>query len=69
MVEVFKTDVEQTEQSEMLINQIICHIPNSQINFDLEDCDRILRVEAESISSQTIIELLNQNGFHAEVLI
>ena len=69
MVEVFKTNVEQAEQSEMLINQIINHIPNGQINFDLEDCDKILRVEAESISNQTIIELLNQNGFDAEVLI
>jgi tRNA G26 N,N-dimethylase Trm1 len=69
MVEVFKTNVEQTEQSEMLINQISNHLPNGQINFDLEDCDKILRVEADSISNQTIIELLNQNGFHAEVLI
>lgn len=69
MVEVFKTNVEQTEQSQLLISQIICHIPDGKINFDLEDCDKILRVEAESIPNQTIVELLNQNGFHAEVLI
>jgi len=69
MVEVFKTNVEQIEHSEMLIDQIINEIPNSQINFDLEDCDKILRIEAERISNETIISLLNQNGFHAEVLI
>lgn len=69
MVEVFKTNVEQTEQSEFLINQIICHVPDGKINFDLEDCDKILRIEAERISNDTIIRLLNQNGFHAEVLI
>jgi tRNA G26 N,N-dimethylase Trm1 len=69
MVEVFKTNVEQVEHSEMLIDQIINEIPNSQINFDLEDCDKILRIEAERISNETIISLLNQNGFHAEVLI
>lgn len=69
MVEVFKTNVEQTEQSEFLINQISCHVPDGKINFDLEDCDKILRVEAERISNETIIGLLNQNGFHAEVLI
>jgi hypothetical protein len=69
MVEVFKTNVEQTEQSENLINQISCLVPDGKINFDLEDCDRILRIEAESISNQTIIRLLNENGFHAEVLI
>jgi hypothetical protein len=69
MVEVFKTNVERPEHSEMLIDQIINHIPNCQINFDLEDCDKILRIEAESISSQIIIEILRQNGYHAEVLI
>jgi len=69
MVEVFKTNVEQTEQSEFLINQISCHVPDGKINFDLDDCDRILRVEAEHISNEAIIGLLNQNGFHAEVLI
>ncbi|HEY3389350.1 MAG TPA: hypothetical protein VGK38_07260 [Prolixibacteraceae bacterium] len=68
MVEVFKTNVERPEQSQMLIHQIMSHIPNGKINFDLEDCDRILRVEAESISNQIIIKLLKQHGFHAEVL-
>jgi len=69
MVEVFKTNVEQPEHSEMLIDQITNQIPNSQINFDLEDCDKILRVEAEGVSNQIIIEILHQNGYQAEVLI
>jgi hypothetical protein len=69
MVEVFKTNVEQPEHSEMLIDQLISYIPNSEINFDLEDCDKILRIEAESVSNQLIIEILHQNGYYAEVLI
>lgn len=69
MVEVFKTNVEKPEHSEMLIDQLINRIPNSQINFDLEDCDKILRIEAESVSNQLIIEILHRNGYHAEVLI
>ncbi|HZK95236.1 MAG TPA: hypothetical protein VFC67_13595 [Prolixibacteraceae bacterium] len=69
MVEVFKTNVEQPEQSQMLIHRIKCHVPDGDINFDLEDCDKILRVEAESISVQSILKLLKQHGFHAEVLI
>jgi len=68
MVEVFKTNVDQPEHSEMLIDQLISHIPNSDINFDLEDCDKILRIEAESVSNQLIIEILHQNGYQAEVL-
>lgn len=69
MVEVFKTNVEHSEHSEKLISQIISFIPNSKVNFDLEDCDKILRIEAESVSNQIIIEILNQNGYQAEVLI
>ena len=69
MVEVFKTNVEQVDQSQWLINQIIYHIPDVVVNFDLEDCDKILRVEAENISDRTIIDLLNKFGFLAEVLI
>lgn len=69
MVEVFKTNVEQPEHSEMLIDQLINQIPNSQVNFDLEDCDKILRIEAESVSTQIIVEILRKNGYHAEVLI
>ena len=69
MVEVFKTNVDQPEHSQMLIHRIRSHIPNGDINFDLEDCDKILRVEAENISVQVIIKLLKQHGFHAEVLI
>lgn len=41
MVEVFKTNVEQTEQSQWLIDQIICHIPDGMVNFDLEGCNLI----------------------------
>ena len=69
MVEVFKTNVDQPEHSQMLIHRIRSHVPNGDIYFDLEDCDKILRVEAESISVKIILKLLNQLGFHAEVLI
>ena len=69
MVEVFKTNVDQPEHSQMLIHRIRSHIPNGDINFDLEDCDKILSVEAENISVQVIIKLLKQHGFYAEVLI
>lgn len=32
-------------------------------NFDLEDCDHILRVEAIKIQASVIIQSLNQAGF------
>ncbi|MEO6177475.1 MAG: hypothetical protein ABIP27_20145 [Flavobacterium circumlabens] len=68
MIEVFKTDVQETEQSKMIVMNLLEHFPDSVINFDLEDCDKILRIHAVSISNRTIIALLNSYGYHCEVL-
>ncbi|MEN0052825.1 MAG: methyltransferase type 11 [Mucilaginibacter sp.] len=68
MVEVFKTDVREVSQATRIIRKLRQHIPNSYINFDLEDCDNILRVEAENIPVQSVIKLLNNNGYRCEIL-
>jgi hypothetical protein len=69
MIEVFKTNVEEIEQSNMIVGKLLEHFPNSIINFDLEDCDKILRIHSSSISNNKIIDLLNSHGFHCEVLL
>ncbi len=48
------------------LNQLI---PMTRINFDLDDCDRILRVEVNSkIAVARIQDYLQQEGFICEVL-
>lgn len=42
--------------------------PAEKWNFDLEDCDRILRVEAFSLQASSVIEKLNHEGFACEEL-
>ncbi len=69
MIEVFRTNVYTVEQSDRMIAQLQLLFPTGKINFDLEDCDNILRVESESISHQTVVDLFLENGFQAEVLI
>ncbi|MBF4516664.1 hypothetical protein IRZ71_09925 [Flavobacterium sp. ANB] len=69
MIEVFKTNVQEVEHSQMIVGKLLEHFPNSIINFDLEDCDKILRIHASSISNHKIIELLNSYGYHCEVLL
>ena len=61
---VFKTSV--TSQSGIdrvkhLLNDLLHE--NERWNFDLEDCDRILRVEAFHIQASKIEEQLKQAGF------
>ncbi|BDU26862.1 MULTISPECIES: hypothetical protein [unclassified Flavobacterium] len=69
MIEVFKTNVQEESQCKIIIEKLLEHYPNSAINFDLEDCDKILRIHAAGISNNIIIELLNAHGFHCEVLL
>ena len=68
-VEVFKTNVDDHEQAKWLIDQIERNFANCKVNFDLDDCDRILRVEfEEKIQSDLLIDLLKNIGCLAEVL-
>ena len=69
MIEVFKTNVQEMEQSKMIVVKLLEHFPNSIINFDLEDCDKILRVHALSFSNSQIIDLLDSYGYTCEVLL
>lgn len=69
MIEVYKTNVQEVEQSLLIVRKLLEHFPDSLINFDLEDCDKILRIHASSISNQKIIELLDSYGYHCEVLL
>ena len=68
IVEVFKTNVEEVELSELLIQQLEDQFPDSHINFDMEDCDKILRVESSAVAPEKIIQILNSNGYSCEVL-
>src|SRR6185436_12317587 len=43
-VEVFKTNVADPERAKWLVDQIERNFTNCKVNFDLDDCDRILRV-------------------------
>jgi hypothetical protein len=68
MIEVFKTDVKDAETAKAVVQKLLCHFPNSRINFDLHDCDKILRVEGECISVEKIKELISLEGYQAIAL-
>ena len=70
MVEVFKTNVKDQDVADKLIDQIHKTFIDYNANFDLQDCDNILRVRCMtgSIESTLLIYLLNQFGCNAEIL-
>ena len=70
MIEVFRTDIKDQQHAMILSAQIQEVFSNYEVNFDLEDCDRILRVKCNTgaIQSDLLIDLLRDNGTYAEVL-
>jgi len=57
MVYVFKTTVDSKSKLESATEILDKILPQAKWNFDLEDCDNILRIESEA----EISELLLQN--------
>lgn len=68
MVEVFKTNVQHHEMAEKIASVLRNQFASARINFDLEDCDKILRVEAKQICVDTVIEIMSTQGLECEVL-
>jgi len=68
MIEVFKTNVETAGDANNIVQLLLQRFPGSRINFDLLDCDKILRVEGKNFCSETIILLMKEKGFHCSIL-
>lgn len=70
MIEVFKTNVYDRQQADWLVDLIHKAFAGYKANFDLDDCDKILRVAsvAGAVHSSMVIHLLKHHGFEIEVL-
>ena len=68
MVEVFKTNVQKKVQSKMLLCILSEAFPSFKINFDLSDCDKVLRVNGDNIEALRIMILVKEYGFTCEIL-
>jgi hypothetical protein len=69
MVEVFKTTVTDPFYAALLLRRIHARFPGYQANFDLTDCDRILRIEYPlDIKAGEIISIIHRFGYQASVL-
>ena len=68
MVEVFKTNVQKKAQSKMLLCILSEAFPSLKINFDLSDCDKVLRVEGDNIEALRIMILVKEYGVKCEIL-
>ncbi|MBK6731345.1 MAG: hypothetical protein IPG60_10410 [Bacteroidetes bacterium] len=68
-VEVFKTNITTQKEAKKIIALIKRLSPNLKTNFDLDDCDKILRIEGEVIDNIAIINLVTNLDYTCEDLI
>lgn len=68
MIEVFKTNIHDKTTANKVTADLYEHFPGGRINFDLDDCDKILRIESENIIPEEVAKILNCKGYLCEVL-
>ncbi|CDS92240.1 hypothetical protein [Sphingobacterium faecium] len=68
MVQIFKTNVTNKKEAELLSVILSKENPDYKINFDLDDCDNILRIENLVIANNSIIICLKKLGYTCEPL-
>lgn len=67
-VEVFKTNVHDHRLAEEIRAYLGEYFPQARITFDLDDCDRILRMAGSEIHPRRVEELMKKLGHFCEVL-
>ena len=68
MIFVFKTSVKTKMQAKKLKPHIDKILPKAKWNFDLDDIDKILRIESEKNIVLTITNLLKIHNYSCEEL-
>ncbi len=68
LIEVFKTDVQEEVVANEMVTILLEYFPDSRINFDLKDCDNILRFEGKNLVPEKVISIVKENGFNCMIL-
>jgi hypothetical protein len=68
MIYVFKTSVKTKKAVKQLTSHLDKLLETSIWNFDLEDYDKILRIDSQTEITGATIKLLQDNGFDCEEL-
>ena len=69
MVEVFKTNVQNEIQAEQILKALKKNFPRLKTNFDLQDCDKILRMDGKNIPVKEIIRIMKSKKYQCEILV
>lgn len=65
-VEIFRTEVSCPKTAAQLLQRLHEVFPHDKFNFDLEDCDRILRVDSPHLEIEAIPKHFQSWGYYCE---
>ncbi|ABG57969.1 hypothetical protein [Cytophaga hutchinsonii] len=70
MIEIFKTSVQNDLQAMVVKKLLLKQNPSLEINFDLEDCDKILRIKniKNTDDMSSVFKTLYETGIYIEML-
>jgi hypothetical protein len=68
MIEVFKTAVKNKRDTEKIIDRLQIRMPGAIVSFDLEDCDKVMRLRHGLIDVLYIYEVFNELKINCEIL-
>ena len=68
MVYVFKTSVKTKKEVSHLTPGLNAFLKKSQWNFDLDDCDKILRIDSPTEIVEAVIKFLRAKDFECNEL-
>jgi hypothetical protein len=67
-VEVFRTNIPNTEIADKVVRILQTLFQPHRINIDLDDCDKVLRIEANHINSSEVIDAVYRLGYTCQVM-
>ena len=67
-IEIFKTNVTDNKTAKAILKKLQKILPEAQINFDLEDSDRILRVAYHTDIKEVVSSFVSGSGYYCNAL-
>ena len=68
VVKVFKTNINCKADAQKILSLLELNLHPLRVTVDLEDCDKVLRVESASCAETQVISLVNSSGFQCALL-
>ncbi|WP_264537862.1 hypothetical protein [Flavobacterium sp. N1736] len=67
-IEAYKTDVTTKEDARFIVALLQFVISDCIMNFDLEDSNRVLRIETNRDIKEMVYGVFNKQGFYCQIL-